>query len=159
MRLPTPILSLLRRCILQHSNRPADFTIGKADNPYLRRWFVIPRNVVFNIYLHQFLRSDDDRALHDHPWWNASVLLNGRYVEHTIAAGGINRRVEYKSGDIKLRSARYAHRVELIDGQCWSLFITGPRLREWGFHCPLGWRHWKEFTNPRNSGEIGKGCD
>lgn len=159
MKLPAPILNLLRRGILHHSNRPADFIIGGGDRPYLRRWFVIPRNVVFNIYLHQFLRSDDDRALHDHPWWNASILLNGRYVEHTIAAGGINRRVEYRAGDIKLRHARYAHRVELIDGQCWSLFITGPRLREWGFHCPLGWRHWKEFTATEDSGQIGKGCE
>jgi hypothetical protein len=159
MKLPTPILNLLRRRILRRSNFPPDFIIGSPDRPYLRRWFVIPRNNIFNIYLHQFLRSDDDRALHDHPWWNASILLNGRYVEHTIAAGGINRRVEYRAGDIKLRGARYAHRIELVDGQCWSLFITGPRLREWGFHCPFGWRHWKEFTAPHNSGEIGKGCE
>ena len=26
------------------------------------------RNKIFNIYLHQIIRSDDDRALHDHPY-------------------------------------------------------------------------------------------
>lgn len=43
-------------------SRNPDFIIGGAD-PYMLRWWVIPRNKVFNIYLHRFLRSDDDRAL------------------------------------------------------------------------------------------------
>lgn len=140
------------------ARRPPDFIIGTPDDHYLRRWFVIPRNVIFNIYLHQFLRSDDDRALHDHPWWNVSFLLHGKYVEHTIPAGGVNVRKEYREGDFKFRRATYAHRVELIDGPCWSLFITGPRIRSWGFHCPQGWKHWRDFTNPNNTGEIGPGC-
>lgn len=139
--------------------REPDFIIGSANNPYLYRWFVIPRNRIFNIYLHYFMRSDDDRALHDHPWWNLSFLLKGRYVEHTIPAGGVNVRKEYQSGDFKFRFAKAAHRIELIDGPCWTLFITGPRVRDWGFHCPLGWKRWQDFTNPNNSGEIGPGCD
>ena len=40
----------------------------------------------------------------------------------------------------------------------WSLFITGPVTREWGFHCPQGWRHWKDFTSYREVGEDGRGC-
>lgn len=55
------------------SNRPPDVVIGGFQNPYLLRWYVIPRNPVFNVYVHLFLRSDDDRALHDHPWANLSV--------------------------------------------------------------------------------------
>jgi hypothetical protein len=160
MKLPPWLLARLRRRILKHSNRAPDFIIGGTERPYMRRWFVIPRNNFFNIYLHQILRSDDDRALHDHPWVNCSILLNGRYVEHTISSGGINRRKEYRAGDIKFRGARSAHRLELVDGQCWSLFITGPRLREWGFHCvDKGWVHWREFTAPHDTGQIGRGCD
>lgn len=68
--------------------REPDFIIGGAADPYVRRWWLIPRNPVLNVYLHEFLRSDDDLALHDHPWWNASLLLWGTYTEHTIAAGG-----------------------------------------------------------------------
>ncbi|ARQ01905.1 hypothetical protein [Pseudorhodoplanes sinuspersici] len=141
------------------ARRPPDVNIGKLDDVYMRRWFVIPRNPVFNIYLHHFLRSDDDRALHDHPWWNLSILLKGEYTEHTIPAGGVNVRKVYKAGNIKFRGASSAHRVELHAGPCWTLFITGPRLRAWGFHCPHGWRHWKEFTDPKNPGDIGRGCD
>lgn len=47
--------------------RAPDFYIGGNANPYLLRWWVIPRNRFFNVYLHKFLRDDDDRALHDHP--------------------------------------------------------------------------------------------
>lgn len=57
--------------------------IGGEERPYLLRWYVIPRNRGLNVYLHKFLRDDDDRALHDHPWWFVSVMLWGQYVEVT----------------------------------------------------------------------------
>lgn len=56
--------------------RKPDFVIGDLSNPYLLRWWVIPRNRFFNVYLHKFLRDDDDRALHDHPWWSMSIILS-----------------------------------------------------------------------------------
>jgi hypothetical protein len=121
------------------------------------------------------MRSDDDRALHDHPWANLSILLRGRYVEHTIAAGGIAHRREYVAGAWRFRwTGRLAHRVELLTVadycrtqpdnatplSCWTLFITGPRYRSWGFHCPeRGWIHWEKFTAEDDRGAIGKGCD
>lgn len=89
----------------------------------------------------------------------ALEILAGRYVEHTIDAGGIHRRVERRAGQWKLRGARAAHRIELVDGPCWTLFVTGPRLREWGFHCPQGWRHWRVFTAGPNGETVGRGCD
>jgi hypothetical protein len=143
------------------TRRSPDFVIGGVDNPYLLRWFIIPRNPIFNIYLHCFLRSDDDRALHDHPWSNLSILLRGRYVEHTIRAGGIHARTERVAGDWKLRLlGSSAHRIELVDGACWTLFVTGPRYRAWGFHCvESGWIHWKKFTAQDDRGNVGKGCD
>lgn len=147
------------RLIALSARRSPDVMIGGPVDTYLRRWWLIPRNRVFNVYLHHFLRSDDDRALHDHPWWNLSILLEGRYVEHTIAPGGVNIRTERCSGEMKLRRARAAHRIELVDGPCWTLFITGPTLRSWGFHCPRGWVHWRDFTNPEDNGQtIGRGC-
>lgn len=140
--------------------RPADFVIGGSDNPYLFRWWLIPRNVVFNVYLHRIVRSDDDRALHDHPWWNLSIILKGAYIEHTIAAGGINRRAVRSAGAIKFRLGKAAHRLELVGVECWTLFITGPRFRAWGFHRPdAGWVHWKNFTASDDKGAIGRGCN
>jgi hypothetical protein len=140
--------------IARSQRRAPDFVIGQGNplGPYMNRWWLIPRNKLFNVYLHQFLRSDDDRALHDHPWAN---------FEHTIDAGGIERRRMLFEGDIRVRwSGRFAHRVDLFDGPCWTVFITGPRYRAWGFHCPeQGWIPWERFTAPTNRGDVGAGCD
>ncbi len=140
-------------------SRAPDFVIGGTDSPYLRRWWIIRRNRFFNIYLHHFLRSDDDRALHDHPWLNCSYLLEGTYTEWSIAAGGVHHKRVAKPGSLKFRRALTAHRVELHAGPCWSLFLTGPVIREWGFHCSAGWRPWQVFTSERDRGQIGRGCE
>ena len=134
--------------------RKPDFVIGGHYAPYLLRWFLIPRNPVFNVYVHHFLRSDDDRALHDHPWLaNMSWLLEGSYREWT-KKGAFDR----SAGALKLRFWSAPHRIELTTGPCWTLFVTGPRVRSWGFHCPKGWVHWRDFTDSRDKGAVGKGC-
>ena len=42
--------------------RTPDFVIGDAHNPYMLRWWLLPDNDYFNIYLHHILRSDDGNA-------------------------------------------------------------------------------------------------
>jgi hypothetical protein len=156
------ILPALRRHLLSvAARRPPDSMIGGADDPYLERWWLIPRNPIFNVYLHHFLRSDDDRALHDHPWINLSLLLDGCYLEHC----GDGRARFRDEGQFVARMPRNAHRVQLLriaaDGAerpVWTLFITGPRVRHWGFLCPQGWRHWRDFTSSDGS-TVGKGCE
>jgi hypothetical protein len=142
------------RCLM--IPRSPDMTTGPPDNLYLRRWYLIPHNRWYNLYLHQFLRSDDDRALHDHPWWNVSVVLRGAYVEVTH----YGRRTIWPFRPV-CRLAAAAHRVELIARRpVWSLFITGPKQREWGFHCPNGWRHWTQYVAVRPGGNaLGRGCE
>lgn len=193
--------------------RPPDFVVGadSAGGPYLLRWYLTPWrrlqtrlrggaeanptwwnrllarvfNCLPNLYLHKFLRDDDDRALHDHPSWAASLILGGAYIEHTIADGGIHRRRVLEAGSLRYLPTRHTHRIELIpwadpdpapcdehldheDGSafscgpaapCWTLFLFGPTVREWGFHCPeRGWVPWREFTAAGKPGEIGPGC-
>ena len=152
---------MIRALILQWARaRMPDFVIGGQHDPYLLRWWLMPRNRFFNVYVHRFLRSDDDRALHCHPWVNCSVVLEGQYTEHEILPGGVHVAAVRKAGEWRFRrSGKMAHRIELTDGGCWTLFITGPRYREWGFHCPKGWVHWERFTARGDSGAIGKGCD
>jgi hypothetical protein len=150
-------VNLAARLVAIGESRPPDFVIGGDERPYMYRWFLIPRNRWFNVYLHRFYRSDDDRALHDHPWFNVSILLRGSYVEHSILAGGIHRHVPRKAGAFKFRAPWTAHRIEIAE-PCWTLFLTGPVVREWGFHCEAGWRPWREFVDERDSGAIGRGC-
>lgn len=131
------------------------FEIGGHERPYIRRWWLIPRNRVFNVYLHQILRSDDDRALHCHPWHNVSIVLSGCYREHL--RDGLSRL--RSAGCLIARDAETAHRLEIIDRPAWTLFLTGPRIRDWFFHCPQGLVHWRDFTNPLDTGTVGRGCD
>lgn len=168
--------------------REPDFLIGGSEHPYMRRWWVIPRNKYFNIYLHNFLRSDDDRALHDHPWNNMSILLKGQYLEHVpkdpkkwVEEGDREELIHLRKAPFfYTRKATSIHRVELIEEECpycdltqctapehtkrgklkpvWTLFITGPWVRSWGFWCPKGFRPWREFVDDRDSGRVGKGC-
>lgn len=137
------------------ASRGPDFTVG---DDYLRRWWVIPRNEYANVYLHEFRVSDEDRALHDHPWPSTSFLISGAYLEHT-PDGTFHR----KAGDVVSRAADALHRIELFDGPdgpipTISLFITGPKCREWGFACGQGWVHWRDFTAADDPGAVGRGC-
>ena len=166
-------MKAIRNVLLRWARaRQPDFVIGGHEQPYLRRHWLIPRNRFFNIYVHEFLRSDDDRALHDHPWlFNASWLIEGEYLEHTpIRAGAAVGTIVAlrRAGDFKFRWGSAPHRVELISDSfhevahsipCWTVFITGPVVRMWGFHCPKGWVPWKEFVDSRDKGSVGKGCD
>jgi len=138
---------LLLRVHQYTTSHPMDFRIppNTAIPAYMMRWWWVPRNPWFNVYLHHVWRSDDDRALHDHPWTNVSIVLAGSYTEHTIDAGGIHRRRTAGPGSIKIRtSGKQAHRLALpkingIEQPAITIFITGPVLRRWGFHDPSGW--------------------
>lgn len=135
------------------------FRIGPPGDPYMLRWFIIPRNRRFNIYLHKFLRDDDDRALHDHPWWFVSLILKGGYFERVEP----NRIISRSPGSIAFRPATHRHRVILRGntGQrepCWTIVVTGRKKRTWGFWCPKGFVPWHEFVQESDHGNIGRGC-
>lgn len=139
---------LIRRCLAREPDRD----IGPG---YMRRWYLW-RTPLSCAYLHEFLRSDDDRALHDHPWPSLSLVLGGAGPLLEIAAGA-SRWIDV--GDWTFRSARFAHRLIVLRPPVYTLFMTGPKIREWGFHCPQGWRHWRQYTTGPNGEAIGRGCD
>lgn len=138
---------------------PPNLNIGGEDDPYLRRWYVIPRNRWFNIYLHNIVRSDDDRALHDHPWINCSIILKGRYFEMRPTKGATTSVIERRTGSVVFRRPTSSHRLIVDQDGAWTLFVTGPRVREWGFWCPKGWVHWKDFTAGPRGETVGRGCE
>lgn len=142
-------------------NRYPDYIIGSPYDPYMQRWWVIPRNKIFNIYLHKISADDDDSACHDHPWCNISIPLKGKILEHRYG-----KKSRYmKPFRIYFRRPKSAHMLEIgrkmntePNGKyAWTLFITGPKVREWGFLCPNGWVHWEVFTG-NNKGQVGQGC-
>lgn len=147
------------------------FMIGDQDNPYLLRWYLWPRNRFLNLYLHKFVRDDEDRALHDHPWWFVSFLIWGRYDE-TVSDDG-TKAIYRNAPSIAFRRAEHRHRVVLprlidIDAAgvaiesrqpAWTIILTGPKSREWGFWCPKGFVIWTQFVDRTNHGSVGRGCD
>ena len=56
-----------------------DEVIGEHN---MLRWWLLPQNRLFNVYLHKH-EGDDPRVPHDHPADNLSVLLSGELMEHT----------------------------------------------------------------------------
>lgn len=158
------VYRLLRTVLLVALNKP-DLIIGDR---YLLRWYVLPRNKWFNVYLHNILQDDEDRALHDHPWNSISFMLKGSlrevYFNRRMIPAHLMQNVNlYLSRNLRpsfkpvFRSARYAHRLEVIK-PTWTLFITGRKVRDWGFHCPNDWVPWQEFVDPSDTGKVGRGC-
>ena len=136
------------------ASRPHDFAVGPSGNPYMLRWFLTPRGDEGGIYLHRFLHDDEDRAFHDHPWDSISLMLSGEIrelrPEHEPAL--------FLPGDVIVRKAPYPHRLQVVVPG-FTLFIMGPRIREWGFLCDQGWRHWTRFVEQTSPGEISAGCE
>lgn len=87
---------------------------------------------------------------------DATVILKGRYFEHMPGGYALLR----NTGQVVFRKPTALHRLSLFPGdtEVWSLFLTGPRIRTWGFQCPQGWRPWHEFVDSRDTGKVGRGC-
>lgn len=154
---------VLERCRRVMDSRPPDELVGNQDCPLIRRWFLYKTTHFGRVYLHQLMRSDDDRALHDHKMSNISWILDGSYREwmewerdkideknarlETIeGTTRIYVRHTRIAGDVIARGAGTPHRLEL-DTPVISLFFGGPIVRDWGFHTASGWVRWRDFLD------------
>jgi len=120
----------------------------ESNEAYLERFYLFLKDretFPFNIFLHRFLKSDPD-DLHDHPWNYRTFILLGGYWEHTEEGKCWRGPLSYRFAD-----ARSLHRLELdkeID-YCWTLFIPGTKIREWGFQTKKGWVQNDEYIKNR----------
>lgn len=109
-----------------------------GKKPLLVRYFLLHTAPV-SIFLHHLLQSDDERALHDHPWTFVSVLLTGGYWEHTVT-----ERLWRRRWSVLFRPAEWQHRLEL-EKPVWTLVVKFRSRREWGFIMQDGWHQWSEY--------------
>lgn len=112
--------------------------LGKTECPYAERWILTVFG--YSLRLHHFIRSDDARANHDHPWWFVTLILKGAYYDIVEGAmpGHPPRRPEHMTpGTIRFRPAHHRHTVvvdyEANPGGVWTLVFTGRHVRTWGF--------------------------
>jgi hypothetical protein len=100
---------------------------------YLERYLVL-RAFGLQVFLHRFLASDDDDALHNHPWdWAVSLILAGGYREQRLGPDQVVWERNFMPGRLNFLRANSFHRVDLLEDDCWTLFITGPKAQSWGF--------------------------
>ncbi len=120
--------------IIRLSHQLHGRTIHGEHGPYLTRYTVSDLPLGDHIYLHRFHRSDADRDLHSHPWGGSSLILRGGYSEERRVDGGpeINRR-SFRASDVNILTPDTFHRVDLLDGESWSLFTTTSRCADWSF--------------------------
>ncbi len=124
---------------------------------YMERYWLVPFNPdSANARIHHILRSDNDRALHDHPWDSISIILKGGYWEilpleqsqHPELDSQRFQRIWRKPGDVVSRKAGDRHRIEVEPGTTsWSLFFMGPLRQQWGFYSNEGKVYWREYLN------------
>jgi len=131
----------------------------EEKDPYLHRYYLINTRWIkwifpklsYRIVLHHTVKSDVD-GLHDHPWPWKSRLVSGGYWEDT-PDGKFWRE---PSQGWRTRTGEDFHRLiideEMANGEeTWSLFVMGPRYKEWGFLAGDGsWIPWEEYIDNRD---------
>lgn len=138
-----------------------DTIIGPDRSPYMRRWLFETR--WFTVRLHHILREDYDRTtFHDHPWSFVSVLLRGAYAEWVPGGGprgwpvfrgavGFFRDAPFGRRLLVFRPAEALHRITWVPkGGAWTLVLTGPKRRQWGFVEQAAWVDWRTWVKARH---------
>jgi hypothetical protein len=129
------------------------------NEPYLERYYVFLRErktFPFNVFLHKFLKSDPD-DVHDHPWSYATLILKGGYWEwipqFNSAGEKIGEVADWRGpGHFRISPARSYHRIELDPAvTAWTLFMPGPKQKDWGFLVRNQWIQWEEYLKQRKS--------
>lgn len=117
------------------------------------------------IRIHHICTADFDRALHDHPWDFVSVVLRGGYIERRPLDNGhpcfghgseeVASNTYRREASMVYRRATDRHRIINV-GNCWTLFITGPKRQWWGFYIPSGKVYYKDFDSVHDAINVGR---
>lgn len=100
--------------------------LGLPSCPYLVRWRV--ETPWGSVRLHHWLAPDDDRAPHDHPWGFTTFVLKGGYTDASPDGDE-----HLRAPAIRHRDAEHQHTVYPDEGGAWTVIVTGPKVRSWGF--------------------------
>ena len=107
----------------------------ELDSGQLERLHII-KMPWFAICLHWLNTPDPEPWEHDHPVAFLSLIVRGSYTE--TRDGKTYRRRWFNF----LRST---DRHRIIEAGAVTLCLMGPKVRDWGYHTPEGWRHWKAY--------------
>jgi len=108
----------------------------RFGEPYLTRYYIFrkPKKWMPSIYIHCFHSSDEDAELHNHPWHSSlSLILSGSYKEEYRTKNDIVKNRIFNPGRLNFIKAGKFHRVDLLNNEVWTLFISGSKMQSWGF--------------------------
>lgn len=126
------------------SSTAGKFFFGRTDiGNYMRRWIL--RLPWLHLRLHNILRSDKGRDLHDHPFDFISIILRGSYTEITPGPDGTKVEKVWPRFSVIRRKAEDLHALKLHAGPVWTLVIAGQVRRKWGFMTKNGWIPWTKY--------------
>ena len=130
-----------------------------CNEPYLERYYLFLKDrekFPFNIFLHKFLKGDPD-DVHDHPWPYATLILKGGYYEWTPQFNAQGQKINEiarwcSAGSFRWAGANTYHRIELEPGvDCWTMFVPGPKQRDWGFLVKNRWIQHEQYFQLRKT--------
>lgn len=125
-----------------------------------RRWVLIRPRV------HIYGRGDKEPHLHDHPADNITWVLHGEFWEQIPISAepswdfkDSNRpeatREKFRgTDDVVFRLAGSRHKIvisQFVKEPLVTLFIFGPKRRDWGFTTPNGWVFWRDYLDDQES--------
>ncbi len=126
------MLNSLFQNYLESRPRLTAFNDSEQKEPRQHTHFILfPNNRWFNVTLNQIFDRPQwyKGVLHNHPWFNISIILKGGYWEKTEE--GVKW---YKPGSIIFRSASKYHSIWIEDNkQAWTLFIHGRLTKGFDF--------------------------
>ena len=135
--------------LLEKTDRKRIIMDRAYNEPYLERYYIFLKDrkwFPFNVFLHKFLKGDLD-DLHDHPWPYATLILKGGYWETTPEG-----RFWRGRGHFRICKATSYHRDELEPGvDCSTLFMPGPKQRDWGFDVEGEWIQHERYLREKYS--------
>ena len=102
---------------------------------YMDRWIVL--TPWGTLRLHHILRADIGDDPHDHPFDFASLILCGGYTE-ARRFNDVDQVCRFDAGDIVRRKTTDFHRLISVDPGTWTLVLSGPKVKPWGFKMPDG---------------------
>lgn len=150
MRLPTFVTQAILASVLPVMETVPAQELGDGGDIYLRRWYIDRARDPGdgNVYLHETVRSDKDPDAHDHPWDNLSIVLRGVLGEEIEDEAGRRELRQRHPGEMIMRRAGERHRL-IVDAPPLTLFVTGPKMREWGFWEGDSWTHNDDYFAKR----------
>jgi hypothetical protein len=143
--------------LLERMGRKRIVMDRQSDEPYLERYYLFLKDrdrFPFNVFLHKFLKGDPD-DVHDHPWPYATLILKGGYYEWLPQFDSKGNKIAEMCvwrgpGSFRVCRANSYHRIELDPSvTAWTLFMPGPKKRDWGFLVKNKWVQHEQYLKER----------